>query len=477
MATEPSLQPVREPARRLTAGQRGCLTGCFIVALLSAVAMVAVGWWVRETMRRDPQASARLLFPGAPETPVRVEPGGLTRRLDVDMLLVGSVAWSPDGRHVALCGMPGMSFRRFLQPPQRVAPWDIPKAQEGQRRRIQQMMAGRVYLLDVSTNTSRTVRSPEAGAEAERIAWWPDGRLLMFTGPPYFTMDETPRDDYGPRRLWLVNPTDNRAEQVAELKGAPFLSPGDRGVAFTMSLGTGKRQAYVLLPTASGPVLRELPAAGGSVFTWDSRGNLYCWRSPPEGQRWAVVRVVLPEGKTIPVQVSEREGRSVASVSADERVMTRAYPADGKTQALFAVNPATGVARRLSEALPPGLGVLRARLLQGRWLLVEHMRHSNSGTRYRLYGYHLAQGRFYPVTDWGTMSMLHAPQSSSPAGDVVLLEQMIRPENVLRMFTGSFAAELWLLRLNERQLLAQPPVGPEAWGGELDGGDPTKEQP
>lgn len=439
--------------------------------------MVGTGWWVRQVLRRDPQVYARLLLPKEPQSLVRAEPGGLARRLDVDMLLIGSVAWSSEGRTVALCGIPGMSFRRFLEPAPRVWPWEIPKAQQEQRRRMQQMMAGRTYLLDTATGTSRTVPSPEAGTEVERVAWWPDGRLLIFTGPPYFSLDDTPREEYGRRRLWLVNPANNEVTQVGEIKGVPFLFPGDGGVAFTMSRETGKRQAYALVPTTGGPVLRELPAAGGSTFTWDSRGNLYCWRSPSEGQRWSVVRIALPGGKTFPVTISEGEGRSSAPVSADERVMTRAYPSGSKTRAFFAVNPATGAARRLSEVLPAGLGPVRARLLHGRWLLVEQRRQSSRGVVHRLYGYHLAQGRFYPVTDWGPLQALRASPPSSPAGDLVLLEQMIRPENVLRIFTGTFAQDLWLLRLSERQLLAQAPVGPEEWEVQPDEKGPAKEQP
>jgi hypothetical protein len=42
------------------------------------------------------------------------------------------------------------------------------------------------------------------------------------------------------------------------------------------------------------------------------------------------------------------------------------------------------------------------------------------------------------------------------------------------MFTGSFSAETWLLRLDERQLLIQAPTNPEEWkvkpGEECPGG-------
>jgi hypothetical protein len=434
-----------------------------IVAVLGAVGMVALGWWAREAMRKDPQATARVLFSGEPEGPVQVEPAGLARRVDVDLLYAGSVAWTQDGRAVALCGMPGMSFRRLVQPPQQVSPWDIPKAQEEQRRRVREMMASRVFLLDTTTGTSRTIPTPESGAEAEEVAWWPDGRLLVFTGPALLPSGDEPRDEYGLRKLWLVNPTDNQAEKVAELKGWPYLTPGDRGVVFTMNLAAGKRHAYVLLPAGGRPLLKELPTAGESTFTWDSRGALFVWGTPPKGQRWSLGRVSLPDGKVTSVLVRESVGRSGAPLGVDERVTRKAYPPGSKSRAFYAVNTATGIARRLSDALPENASSLRARLLHGRWLLVDQQGYRNGQPVYRLYGYNIPQGRFYPLTDWGPLAPLVSRQPSSPAGDLLLLEQTIRPENILRMFTSTFAGETWLLRLDERQLLTQAPTDPEEW--------------
>ena len=453
----------RGSSRPLTGGQRGCLAGCLIVALLGAAGMVALGWWAREALRRNPSGAAGLLLPGEPESPVRAEPGGLARRLDLDVFIASSVAWSGDGRAFALCGMPGMSLRKLMPQQRPGQPWDIPKAQEEQQRRVREAMTARAFVVNSITGASRVLPQPERDAEVEEVAWWSDGRLLVVTQRAYSPTEDQPRDGYGLRRLWLVNPSDGHAEKVGEVEGVPHLTPGRAGVAISTSLKGGQRETYVLLPGPSGPALTKLPAAVRSQLTWDALGNLYSWGSGAKGERWAVARVFLPGGPVAASPVREIPGRSTVPLVPDEILTAQFFPAGSKTRAFYALNPGLGVARRLSEALPDTADYPRTRFLGGRWILVAQERYRDSQRVHRLYGYSLAQGRFYPVTNWGPLETLVERGAASPGGNLLLLQKTVRPENFFRIFTSGLSSEAWQLRLDERELLAQDPTNAEEW--------------
>jgi dipeptidyl aminopeptidase/acylaminoacyl peptidase len=457
----PIPEPGKLPPRSLTTAQRGCLTGCLVVAALGAVGMIALGWWARESIRRDPQATVGMLFSTEPDTPVMAQPAGLARRLDVDLLMASDAAWSPDGRSVALCGVPGVSMSQFM-PQQQVAPWDIPKMQREQQRRVLQAMSEHVFIVEAATGTSRTMPMPEEGSGVEAVAWWPDGRLLVFTQPAPPSTEAEPTDKWGPGRLWLVKLADGHAEKVTELKGYPEVAAGPRGVAFVMASG-GQRQAYLLLPSPSGPALKSLGATIGTEFTWSQRGDLYAWGGGAKGQRWALQKVALPSGAATSVPVRELPNQSAVALSPDERLVAGYFPPGSKTLAFYALDPAAGVARRLSGALPKTAGGPLARLLGGRWILVQQDRKRNNQPVHRLYGYYIPEGRFYPVTDWGPLEVLAPRGLSSPAGGQLLLGKNLQLENMLRMFTGSFGSETWLLRLDERQLLSQAPTSVDEW--------------
>ncbi len=425
--------------------------------------MVALGWWAREAMRRDPTGAAAVLFSGQPDSPVRTEPAGLAGRLDLDVLFATTAAWSRDGQTFALCGMPGVSFRK-LMPKEPTQPWEIPKAQKEQQRVAREALTSRVLVVNAITGASRALPRPEPDAEVEETVWWPDGRLLVLTRKSYSPTEDKPtRDSYGPRRVWLVNPDDGHAERISEVNGHPRLAVGRVGVAFSVTHKNGDHETYVLLPQPGGPVLTRLRADIPYGLSWDALGNLYAWGSGAEGERWAVARVFLPAGTTSACSVQETSGRSAAPLMADEVLTTRRFPPGGGTRAFYALNPGLGRARRLSEALPDTADYPRARFLGGRWILVEQERYRDNRRVYRLYGYNIPQGRFYPVTDWGALEMLVTQGTTSPEGNLLLLEKTARPENFLRIFTSGLSSEAWLLRLDERQLLAQDPTSAEEW--------------
>jgi hypothetical protein len=414
------------------------------------------------------------------EASVLAEPGGEAGRLEVKLLAGSDPVWSPDGHTVALRGTPGPSG----PPPAlqaHASPEEIRKAADEMRRQGQEASRTRVYLVDAATGTAKELPTPEEGCEVEAMAWWPDGRVLECLHAMF--VDESKGRWV---RLWLVNPADGRAVKVGEIDGfVRSAAASPRAVALAVDGADSAHPPYpaLLQPSAQGPVLTRLTGTlGGSDFWWDSRGGLYMHGDLPAGPpspgepRLGAYKVAVPSGTLTPGALREPPERSMEPLSADEILMADYFPVGSATRAFYALNPSTGVKRRLTEALPETAQKPLARMLGGRWVLVEQLRYHRNQLVHRVYGYSLAQGAFYPVTDWGPLHMLFGRYSAGPGDELLFVKSPPVDYAALgRLFSGigrsggslpslpNLTSELWVLQPDEKRLLSQTPVGPDEW--------------
>ncbi|HEY3398672.1 MAG TPA: hypothetical protein VGM19_13535 [Armatimonadota bacterium] len=455
----------------------GVLRGIIIGAALLAAGLVVLGSWTRGRGPSRPPAGAGAAEVAPTEALIQAEPGGEARRLEVQLLAGSDPVWSPDGRTVALRATPGPSGPPPALPPHAGA-GEIRKAVDEMRRQGQETSRTRVYLVDVATGKAQELPTPEKGCEVDAMAWWPDGRVLECLHARF--VDESRGRSV---RLWLVNPAGGRAEQVGEVYGFVRLASGPQGIAIGLD-GDSTHPPYpcVLQPSAQGPVLTRLSGRQGGNFWWDSHGGLYTYGqghagppSPGEG-RLGASRVALPSATSTPVTLREPPERSTEPLSADEILMADYFPVGSATRAFYALNPSTGVKRRLTEALPETAQKPLARMLGGRWILSEQVRYRHSQPVYRVYGYSLAQGAFYPVTDWGPLHTLFGRYAVGPADELLLVKSpKFDFAAVAHLLSGSGrgggslpslprpTGSLWVLQPDEKRLLSQTPLGSDEW--------------
>lgn len=453
---EPQLQ--RQPVRPLTSFQKGCLIGCVVLALVVAGGLLGMGFWLRGLLREHPESSAQLFFPKSRASEVMVQPGGIARLLNSDLLGGLGSAWSLDGEWVAVCAMPRMDMRRFMfMPTQRE--WNPRKIQKEQQAKVMAAFAPRLYLIDVASRETQLLAPPsEAEQVPQGVAWLPDGRLVVCTYP--YEMSEGPGGGNQTReaRIWLVNPAAESWEEIARFKGWTQVWGTPQGVVLC-TYTEGEGDAYrVLVATEQAPRLWEVARGYFLYFHWAADGNLYQWGTVQRGKTTGLWRFSPSGDKPQRVEVHRQAGRSSRPVADHEMLLRTGFDKEsGRGDAVFAVDPATGSMRRLSEELSAAGTQVLGHLFDGRWVLLAQ-RLSPERSR-NLAALCVADGQVYPVVAEEAFDSLALPwQVLSPTANTLLLHREPSAADVFKLFAGGFGSELWLLQLDEQQLLQQEPV-------------------
>lgn len=451
-------QPQRQPVRPLTRVQKGCLIGCLVGALLLAGAILGTGFWLRGLLQEHPESSARLFFPQARSAQVMVQPGGIGHLLTSDLMLGFFSAWSLDGETVAVCAMPRMDLRKFMFVPP-TQEWDPRKIQKQQQAKVMAALAPRLYLIEVKSGETRELRPPGPGEHMPQdAAWLPDGRLVVCTYP--FEAAESPlaSPESPETRIWLVDPAEDTWEELGRFKHWTRVGGTRHGAVLSTHTETEGDLDRILVAGEKKPRLREVARGWFSYCKWADDGNLYQWGTVEKEEPAGLWRFSLRGDEAQRIAVHPQEGRSSDPISDAEMLIQTGFGKGAKQgQAVFAVELATGRMRRLSEKLTARSTQLLGSFFKGRWVLLgQRLRPED---KRRLTALCLANGRIYPLLEEGVFEILISSwQVLSPTGNTLVLQKEVGPADVFKMFTGGFGSELWLLQLDEEQLLQQEPV-------------------